>query len=128
MKASELKTARAWAIKELPKVFWECLGEGFAESHFERWYARAIRCRLKPVKRAARMLRKHLHGLLAYFRYWITNAAVEGLNSKIQAIKSAARGFQNFENYRKRFLAFCGPAVDATENRPLNPRRTGSLH
>ena len=108
LKASELKTARAWAIKELLKVFWECPGEGFAESHFERWYAWAIRSRLKPVKRVARMLRKHLHGLLAYFRHWITNAAVEGLNSKIQTIKSAARGFRNFENYRTRILFFCG--------------------
>lgn len=108
LKASELKTARAWAIKELLKVFWECPSEGFAESHFKRWYAWAIRCRLKPVKRVAKMLRKHLDGLLAYFRHWITNAAVEGLNSKIQAIKSAARGFRNFENYRTRILFFCG--------------------
>ena len=54
------------------------------------------------------MLRKHLHGLLAYLQHWITNAAVEGLNSKIQALKSAARGFRNFENYRTRILFFCG--------------------
>ena len=54
------------------------------------------------------MLRKHLYGLLAYFRHWITNAAVEWLNSKIQTIKSAARGFRNFENYRTRILFFSG--------------------
>ena len=60
------------------------------------------------MKRVARMLRKYLHGFLAYLQHWITNTAVEGLNSKIQAIKSAARSFRNFENYRTRFLAFCG--------------------
>lgn len=54
------------------------------------------------------MLKKHLAGLLAYFRHRITNAATEGLNSKIQAIKSAARGFRKFENYRLRILFFCG--------------------
>ncbi|MBI5181443.1 MAG: transposase, partial [Nitrospirae bacterium] len=32
----------------------------------------------------------------------------EGLNSKIQQIKSAARGFRNFENYRIAILFFCG--------------------
>jgi len=32
----------------------------------------------------------------------------EGLNSKIQAIKSNARGFGSFENYRIRILFFCG--------------------
>ena len=29
-------------------------------------------------------------------------------NSRIQAIKSAARGFRNFEHYRTRILFFCG--------------------
>jgi transposase len=57
------------------------------------------------------MLKKHLAGLLAYFRHWITNAATEGLNSKIQAIKAAARGFRNFDHYRIRILFFCGRLV-----------------
>lgn len=32
----------------------------------------------------------------------------EGLNSKIQSIKSAARGFHSFASYRIRILFFCG--------------------
>ena len=111
LKASELKTARAWAIKELLKAFWECPSAGFAETHFNRWYNWAIRSRLEPVKKVARMLKKHLQGLLAYFRHWITNAATEGLNSKIQAVKAAARGFRNFEHYRIRILFTCGRLV-----------------
>lgn len=111
LKASGLKTARAWAIKELLKEFWECPSAGFAETHFNRWYNWAIRSRMAPVKKVARMLKKHLDGLLAYFRHWITNAATEGLNSKIQAIKAAARGFRNFGHYRIRILFFCGRLV-----------------
>ena len=118
LKASELKTARAWAIKELLKAFWECPSEGFAETHFDRWYNWAIRSRLGPVKKVARMLKKHLHGLLAYFRHWITNAATEGLNSKIQTIKAAARGFRNFEHYRIRILFFCGRLVMRPKTAP----------
>jgi hypothetical protein len=30
------------------------------------------------------------------------------LNSKIQSLKAAARGFRNFQNYRTRILFFCG--------------------
>jgi len=30
------------------------------------------------------------------------------LNSKIQSIKAAARGFRSFRNYRIRILFFCG--------------------
>lgn len=108
LRDSDLRTARAWAIKELLREFWECRNEAFAETHFERWYGWAIRSRLAPVKKVARMLKRHLDGLLSYFRHWITNAATEGFNSRIQAIKAAARGFRNFEHYRIRILFFCG--------------------
>jgi transposase len=57
------------------------------------------------------MIKKHLDGVLAYFRDWITNAATEGLNSKIQQMKAAARGFRNFEHYRIRILFFCDRLV-----------------
>lgn len=45
---------------------------------------------------------------LSYLRYPITNAATEGLNSKIQAIKANARGFRSFQNFRILILLFCG--------------------
>ena len=37
-----------------------------------------------------------------------TNAIAEGFNSRIQSIKSSARGFRNFANYRLRILFHCG--------------------
>jgi transposase len=38
----------------------------------------------------------------------MTNAASEGLNSKIQLYKASARGFHSFESYRARILFYCG--------------------
>jgi len=49
-----------------------------------------------------------LDNLLTYLKHHITNAVTEGLNSKIQSLKSAARGFRSFANYRNRILFFCG--------------------
>jgi transposase len=66
------------------------------------------RSRLKPVVEVAQMLKRHLENLLTYLKHHITNAVPEGLNSKIQCIKSAARGFRSFRNYRTRILFFCG--------------------
>ena len=103
-----MKTARAWAIKELFRDFWAYKSPHWAGKFFDRWYAWAIRSRLDPIKKVARMLKKHIKGLLAYFRHQITNAKSEGFNSRVQAIKSAARGFRSFENYRTRILFFCG--------------------
>jgi transposase len=103
-----LKTSRAWAIRETFNEFWASRNAAFAEGVFDRWYSQAIRSRLEPVKRVARMLKKHYYGLETWFEHRISNAVSEGLNSRIQTLKSAARGFRNFANYRTRILFFCG--------------------
>jgi len=109
-----IKTSRAWALKEMFRNFWNYQTAGWARKFFKRWYAWAIRSRLKPIKQVAVMLNKHLEGLLAYFRHRITNAKSEAFNSRVQAIKSAARGFRCFENYRIRILFYCGKLNMAT--------------
>lgn len=109
IKNSELKTARAWAIKECFSWFWEPhLTEEEAREYFNQWYAWAIRSRLAPVKKVARMLKSHFEELLNWCKHHITNAVSEGLNSRIQSIKSAARGFHSFQSYRARILFYCG--------------------
>jgi len=79
-----------------------------ARRFFKQWFGWVSRSRLKPLIKVARMLKAHLENLLTYLRHPITDAVTEGLNSKIQTIKSNARGFRSFENYRIRILFFCG--------------------
>ena len=108
LKDLQLKVARAWAAKELFSKFWEYQEEGWARRFFKDWFGWVSRSRLKPVVEVAQMLKRHLENLLTYLRHHITNAVTEGLNSKIQSLKSAARGFRSFRNYRIRILFFCG--------------------
>jgi transposase len=108
IRSDDLKTGRAWAIKENFRHFWDYVYAHSAEGFFDRWYSWAIRSRLEPIKKVARMLKTHLDGLLSYFRHRVTNAISEGFNSRIQSIKSSARGFRNFDNYRLRILFYCG--------------------
>ncbi len=108
LKDLQLKVARAWAAKELFSKFWEYQEEGWARRFFKDWFGWVSRSRLQPVVEVARMLKHHLENLLTYLKHHITNAVTEGLNSKIQSLKSAARGFRNFGNYRIRILFFCG--------------------
>jgi transposase len=108
LKDLELKTSRAWAIKEQFRWFWEYRYAGNARKFFVRWNGWAARSRLKPIMKVAKMLKKRLDNLLSYFRHGITNSMSEGFNSRIQTIKSNARGFRAFENFRTRILFYCG--------------------
>ena len=105
---SALETAKAWGYKEAFDHFWDYVSETWAQKFFESWYRRVIRTSMEPMKRVARMLKKHLPGLLAYTRHRITNATAEGLNSKIQTIRNNARGLPKFETFRIRVLFHCG--------------------
>jgi transposase len=108
LKDLQLKVARAWAAKELFSKFWGYQEAGWARRFFKNWFGWVSRSRLKPMVEVAQMLKRHLDNLLTYLKHQITNAVTEGLNSKIQSLKSAARGFRNFRNYRIRILFFCG--------------------
>ena len=108
LKDLHLKVARAWAAKELFSQFWKYQEEGWARRFFKGWYSWVSRSQLKPLVEVGQMLKRHLENLLTYLKHHITNAVTEGLNSKIQSIKAAARGFRSFRNYRIRILFFCG--------------------
>ena len=105
---ANLKTSRAWLVKENFCGFWDQDGRWQGEGYFKKWYNHAIRTRLEPIKKVARTLKRHLDGLLNYFEHRITNAVSESINSRIQALKANARGFRAFDNYRTRILFFLG--------------------
>lgn len=108
LQSKGLKVARAWAIKETFLDLWDYVYEGPARKFFDRWYWWATHSRLKPVIKVAKMIKRHIDNILTYLRHRITNAAAEGFNSKVQSIKSAARGFRNFAHYRVAILFHCG--------------------
>jgi len=107
-KFAQTKIGRAWTIKESFRPFWKFIYPGAAARYFRRWYFWATHSKLEPIIKVARSMKAHLDGLLAYFRHGITNAYSEGINSKIQDLKSAARGFRSFPNYRIAILFSCG--------------------
>jgi transposase len=103
-----LKTSRAWALKESLRPFWDYKYAKWAKSYFDRWYYWATHSRLGPMIKAAKTLKSHLPNLLTYFKHRITNALAEGLNSKIQMVKLMACGFRNREHYKMAIYFHCG--------------------
>lgn len=108
LRMDNLKAGRAWSIKETFSEFWTYSYQASAEKFFQRWYWWATHSRLKPLIDVAKLIKRHLPNILTYLRHQITNAMMEGFNSRIQSIKANARGYRNFANYRIAILFYCG--------------------
>ena len=98
---TKLKTARAWAIKELWRDFWKAPDMDRAAEIFKEWYREAMATRLEPVKKVARMFKAHLHNILTYFRLRISNAPAEAINSRIQQLVQQSCGYRNRERFKR---------------------------
>ncbi|MCP3995417.1 MAG: transposase [bacterium] len=68
-----------------------------AEKQILKWLDWAARSRLKPFVRLGMTVRKHLKGILAAIESKLTNARLDGTNSKIRLINHRAYGFQSAE-------------------------------
>lgn len=108
LKVETLKTAKAWSIKEILRNFWKLDSVGEAESFFKMWYGWAMKSRLEPVKKVAKMIKRHLKQVINYFKYRVTNGPIEGLNNKVQAIVKKAYGHRNISSLKTDILFHLG--------------------
>jgi transposase len=107
LRESALKTARAWALKETAMGLWNYRSLSWAKKAWKRWLGWALRSRLEPMKKKARMIREHLWGILNAVVSGTTNALAESVNAKIQWIKRMACGFRNRERFRNAIYFHC---------------------
>lgn len=108
LKRASFKTARAWAIKEQLRRFWQLTTEAGAIRFWKSWFFWATHSRLTPIVSAAKKLQRHVAALLNYFRCRITNAQAEGLNARIETLKRLARGYRNLEHFKIAILFHYG--------------------
>ena len=93
------KTGRAYRMVQVLDEMYKCPSPEAAESVFDRKISWLRRSRLEPMKKVALSLKQRKETILSYFRYRVTNAIAEGINSLIQAAKRKARGYRTFEGY-----------------------------
>jgi transposase len=92
-----LRTVRAYLLKEDFQQFWEYRSAGWAGKFLDRWCTDALRSRIKPMKRIAYMLRSHRALILNWFKAkgQISNGVVEGLNNKAKLTMRKSYGFKS---------------------------------
>lgn len=102
LRHSQLKTARAWRIKERLRdiVAWRRCPHVPVTLLMDQWISWARRSRLTPFKRLAQTFQAHLHGIRNTLTYANSNATAESINADIQSSIARARGFRTFRNLR----------------------------
>ncbi len=90
-----LRSVRAYLLREDFQQFWEYARPSWAGRFLDKWTTKALRSRIEPMKKVARMLRRHRPLILNWFRAKgeISSGAVEGLNNKVKMVTRKSYGF-----------------------------------
>ncbi len=103
-----LKTARAWAIKETASRLWSYTSRTWAEKVWRRLIGWMDRSRLVPMVALAKTIKKHFYGIMNAIILGVDNGMAESINSKIQKVKKMACGFRNTERFRNAIMFHFG--------------------
>jgi transposase len=95
-----LKSIRALHIRENFQEIYKASTDEDFKIMLKKWYFWATHSRLDPVIKAAKTIKRHWDGVLAWKKSQISNGILEGLNSIVQAAKAKARGFRTFRYFR----------------------------
>ena len=104
LKDCELKTAKAWAMKELLRNLWDFVSKPAAGRFLSKFIRSAKAMKLAPLTKLAGTLANHRVNILTYIDHHVTSATCEGINSVVQELKHRSRGFRNRENFKTAIL------------------------
>lgn len=94
--ACNLKTIRAYLLKEDFQNFWDYLSPTWAEKFLSSWCTQVMRSKLEPMKKVAKTIRNHQDLILNWFKAKnsISLGAVEGQNNKAKVVIRKSYGFR----------------------------------
>jgi transposase len=108
LRKMELRVARAWAMKEMARGMWCYRTRGWATRRWKRLIGWMSHSRLSPMVKVAQMIKNHLWGIVNAVILGVTNAHLESVNAKIQALKKRACGYRSRSRFRNAILFHCG--------------------
>jgi transposase len=97
-----LCTGKAYQMRLVLQDIYRSANAGVAQKRFKvwcrwvRWVARFYKSYVfSPMVKMAQMVEDNLAGILAHWKWGLTNAFMEGLNSVFSAVKRKARGYRS---------------------------------
>lgn len=115
---THLRTARACQMGEALQDVYSCAGRESAARALDRLCSWMMHSNVREMKTVARTLRKEREGILNWWKRGSTNSFLEGLNSVVQSVRSAARGFRSIAYFRTMIFLRLG-RLDFTAQKKL---------
>lgn len=94
-----LSAVKAYLMREDFQRFWEYKYPACAEKFLENWVTRTLQSNLDPMKKVAKMLRRHKQLILNWFvaQGRLSSGTVEGFNLKAKLTMRKAYGYKSVE-------------------------------
>jgi transposase len=95
----DLKSVRAYLLKESFQLFWDYDSPYWAEWYLDKWCKRAMRSRLEPIKKFVKTVRSHQPLIMNWFKAKkaYSSGIVEGMNRNVNLVTRKAYGFRSYE-------------------------------
>ena len=107
IRGANYEVSKAWQIRENFKdLFSSDIASGFIL--YKRWVRDSLGKQVKEMTKVIDMFNNHMRGVINALTTNLSNAMAERLNGKIQEIKTVARGYRTFKNFRSAVLFFHG--------------------
>ena len=94
-----LKSIGSYLLKEELQLFWQYISPYWAGEFLDKWCTKTMRSKLEPMKKVAKMLRRHRNLLLNWSRAkkQFSSGIVEEFNTKAKLTTRKAYGFRTYK-------------------------------
>lgn len=100
---------KAYLLKESFEHLWSYTSKTWANKFFQSWVAQLKWSRLKPYQKFARMVEKHLDGILSYCDKKVSLGYIESSNLKARNVIRRAYGYRDKSYMKLKIIQACTP-------------------
>lgn len=102
------EVSKAWRLKECFKDLFGCENYQEAFARYSDWNSFCNWENIPEIMKVVDMFNRNLRGVVNALVEKVSNAMAERLNGKIQELKTHAKGYRKFENFKSAILFFHG--------------------
>lgn len=97
-----IKTVKAYLLREDFQHFWTYSSVTWARKFLHEWIGRTMRSRIEPMKKVARMLKKHEDLIMNWFvaKGKLSSGIVEAMNNTAKVTIRKSYGFRQYETLK----------------------------